>query len=149
MHDYLPDRILPKETHLDHVKVLNAALTDYKRQWEKQGLYGRRLLEFNHEQYAPICKKYKIPEETCSPSELMRAVERKDMNVVYRKRCCPINKFYSMIITDTPGFISAPNKSIRKPVAKPHEQRPAKQSTIRKTLLEKTLSQRLLEETRR
>jgi hypothetical protein len=128
MHDYLPDRIIPNATHLDHVKILNAALTDYKRQWEKQGLYGRRLLEFNHEQYAPICRKYKIPEETCSPSELMRAVERRDMNVVYRKRCCPINKFYSMIITDTPGFISAPDKSIRKPVVKSQEQRPAEKS---------------------
>jgi hypothetical protein len=42
----------------------------------------------------------------------MSAVERKDMNVVvYRKRCCPINKFYSMIIRDTAGYISAPNWS--------------------------------------
>ena len=50
------------------------------------------------------------------------------MNVVYRKRCCPINKFYSMIITDTPGFISVPDKSIRKPLVKSHEQRPSEKS---------------------
>jgi hypothetical protein len=77
---------------------------------------------------APICRKYYIPEETCSPKELMGALERRDMNVVYRKRCCPINKFYSMIITDTPGFISAPDKSIRKPHSKSYEQRPTEKS---------------------
>jgi hypothetical protein len=85
-------------------------------------------LEFNHEQYATICRKYHIPAETCSPKELMGALERRDKNVVYRKRCCPINKFYSMIIADTPGYISAPEKPIRKPIAKSSEYQPTEKS---------------------
>jgi hypothetical protein len=87
MHDYLPDRVIPPATHLDHVKVLNAAITDYKRQWSKLELYGKGLLDYKHDQYALICRKYNIPVETCSLKELMGAVERKDMNVVYRIQC--------------------------------------------------------------
>jgi hypothetical protein len=41
----------------------------------------------------------------------MCAVERKDMDVVYRKRCCQLNKFYSMLIKDNPGYIPTPNWS--------------------------------------
>jgi hypothetical protein len=132
MHDYLPDRKIPPATHLDHVKVLNAAITDYKRQWSNLGLYGKGLLDYKHDQYALICRKYNIPAETCSPKELMDAVERKDMNVVYRKRCIPINKFCSMIIKGTPGYISAPDRSPERDSGPPS--RAKEKKAIRKPL---------------
>ncbi len=54
MHEYLPDRKISPATHPHHVKALNAALTEYKRQRDKLGLYGKGLLELKHEKYALI-----------------------------------------------------------------------------------------------
>ncbi len=102
MHEYLPDRDIPKATHLDHLKVLSSALTDFKRQWTALNLWGEGAVSYKHERYALICQKYHIPPEVCCPKELMRSVERKEMNTLYRKRCCQLNKFYSMLLKDTP-----------------------------------------------
>ena len=108
-HDYLPDRDIPKSVHLDHIKIISAAITDYKRQRTALNLWGESAVAFKHERYAQMCIKYHIPLEVCTPKELMRSVEQKEMNTLYRKRCCQINKFYSMLLKDTPGYIPAPD----------------------------------------
>jgi hypothetical protein len=80
-----------------------------------------------------ICQKYHIPAETYSPKELMRSVERRDMNVLYRKSCCQLNKFYSMLIKDTPGYIPAPDYNDRGPqLSRAKEPKPASSGSIRK-----------------
>jgi hypothetical protein len=108
-HDYLPDRDIPKSVHLDHIKIISSAITDFKRQRTALNLWGESAVAFKHERYSQICQKYHIPAEVCSPKELMRSVERKEMNTLYRKRCCQLNKFYSMLLKDTPGYIPAPD----------------------------------------
>ena len=109
MHEYLPDRDIPKSVHLDHIKILSAAITDYKRQRTTLNLWGESAVAFKHERYAQMGVKYHIPAEVCTPKELMRSVEQREMNTLYRKRCCQINKFYSMLLKDTPGYIPAPD----------------------------------------
>jgi hypothetical protein len=108
-HDYLPDRDIPKPVHLDHIKIISSAITDFKRQRTALNLWGESAVAYKHERYFQICQKYHIPAEVCTPKELMRSVERKEMNVLYRKRCCQLNKFYSMLLKDTPGYIPAPD----------------------------------------
>jgi hypothetical protein len=108
-YDYLPDRALPKEVHLDHIKTISSAITDYKRQRTALNLWGESAVAYKHERYAQMCIKYHIPAEICTPKELMRSVEQREMNTLYRKRCCQINKFYSMLLKDTPGYIPAPD----------------------------------------
>jgi hypothetical protein len=108
-YEYLPDRALPKEVHLDHIKIISSAITDFKRQRTALNLWGEGAVAFKHERYFQICQKYHIPSEVCTPKELMRSVEQKEMNILYRKRCCQLNKFYSMLLQDTPGYIPAPN----------------------------------------
>jgi hypothetical protein len=102
-HEYLPDRDIASSVHLDHLKVLSSALTDFKRQRTALNLWGESAISYKHKRYSVICQKYRIPAEICTPKELMRSVERKDMNILYRKRCCQLNKFYSMLLKDTPG----------------------------------------------
>ena len=109
MHEYLPDRDIPKSVHLDHIKILSAAITDYKRQRTTLNLWGESAVAFKHERYAQMGVKYHIPAEVCTPKELMRSVEQREMNTLYRKRCCQINKYYSMLLKDTPGYIPAPD----------------------------------------
>jgi hypothetical protein len=115
MHEYLPDRDIAKSVHLDHLKVLSSALTDFKKQRTALNLWGESAVAYKHERYALICQKYHILAEVCSPKELMRSVERKEMNTLYRKRCCQLNKFYSMLLKDTPGYIPAPDYKERRP----------------------------------
>jgi hypothetical protein len=52
MHEYLPDRDIPKATHLDHLKVLSSALTDFKRQRTALNLWGESAVAYKHERYA-------------------------------------------------------------------------------------------------
>ncbi len=108
-HDYLPDRDIPKPVHLDHIKIISSVITDFKRQRTALNLWGESAVAYKHEKYSQICQKYHIPSEVCTPKELMRSVERKEMNVLYRRRCCQFNKFYSMLLKDTPGYIPAPD----------------------------------------
>jgi hypothetical protein len=124
-HDYLPDRDIPKPVHLDHIKIISSAITDFKRQRTALNLWGESAVAFKHERYAQICQKYHIPSEVCTPKELMRSVERKEMNVLYRKRCCQLNKFYSMILKDTPGYIPAPDYKEKRSQSRKTEPKPA------------------------
>jgi hypothetical protein len=124
MHEYLPDRDIAKSVHLDHLKVLSSALTDFKKQRTALNLWGESAVAYKHERYALICQKYHIPAEVCSPKELMRSVERKEMNILYRKRCCQLNKFYSMLLKDTPGYIPAPDYKGRGPKSRATEPKP-------------------------
>jgi hypothetical protein len=123
MHEYLPDRDIAKSVHLDHLKVLSSALTDFKKQRTALNLWGESAVAYKHERYGFICQKYHIPAEVCSPKELMRSVEQKDMKVLYRKRCCQLNKFYSMLFKDTPGYIPAPDYKERGPQSRAAERK--------------------------
>jgi hypothetical protein len=123
-HEYLPDRDIASSVHLDHLKVLSSALTDFKRQRTALNLWGEGAVAYKHERYSVICQKYRIPAEGCTPKELMRSVERKDMNILYRKRCCQLNKFYSMLLKDTPGYIPAPDYKERGPQSRATETKP-------------------------
>ena len=49
-------------------------------------------------------KSYHVPEESCSPYELMSKVD-KDRDILYKFRCTPLNEFYSMLMEDTPGYV--------------------------------------------
>jgi hypothetical protein len=131
-HEYLPDQEIASSVHLDHLKVLSSALSDFKRQRTALNLWGEDAISYRHERYSVICQKYRISAETCSPKELMRSVERRDMNVLYRKRCCQLNKFYSMLIKDTPGYIPAPDYKDRGPQSRATEPKPAPSGNIRR-----------------
>jgi hypothetical protein len=123
-HEYLPDRDIASSVHLDHLKVLSSALTDFKRQQTALNLWEEGAVSYKHERYSVICQKYRIPSEVCIPKELMRSVERKDMNMLYQKRCCQLNKFYSMLLKDTPGYIPAPDYKERGPQSRATEPKP-------------------------
>jgi hypothetical protein len=123
-HEYLPDRNIASSVHLDHLKVFSSALTDFKRQRTALNLWGESAVAYKHERYSVVCQKYRIPAEICTPKELMRSVERKDMNILYRKRCCQLNKFYSMLLKDTPGYIPAPDYKERGPQSRATEPKP-------------------------
>jgi hypothetical protein len=132
MHEYLPDRDIAKSVHLDHLKVLSSALTDFKKQRTALNLWGESAVAYKHERYGLTCQKYHIPAEFCSPKELMRSVERKEMNILYRKRCCQLNKFYSMLLKDTPGYIPAPDYKERGPKSRATESKLKPVPPIRK-----------------
>ena len=67
-------------------------------------LSHRAKLFFRHPRYAMMYKSYHVPEESCSPYELMSKVD-KDRSVLYKFRCTPLNEFYSMLMEDTPGYV--------------------------------------------
>jgi hypothetical protein len=46
MHEYLPDRDIPKSVHLDHLKVLSSALTDFKKQRTALNLWGESAVAY-------------------------------------------------------------------------------------------------------
>ncbi len=76
MHEYLPDRDIAKSVHLDHLKVLSSALTDFKKQRTALNLWGESAVAYKHERYGLICQKYHTPAEVCSPKELLKAIRR-------------------------------------------------------------------------
>jgi hypothetical protein len=102
--DYKPDMCLPRETHLKHAKILMAALSNFKYERVRNGLTYKAVLFYKHDRYSDLYKSYHVPEETCSPYELMSKVDQ-DRGILYRLRCAPLNAFYSMLMEDTPGYI--------------------------------------------
>ncbi len=47
--------------------------------------------------------RYFIPKNTCSPKDFAKNIG--DGDFLYQKRCVPINRYYSMLIRDTPGYV--------------------------------------------
>ncbi len=94
MHDYIPDRMWDKSVHLDRVKILQAALSNFKGERETgkaMKLHGRALAEYPHGRYESLQKQYKIPQEVCPPKELMGNLTQNE-DILYRFRCCPVNR---------------------------------------------------------
>jgi hypothetical protein len=109
MHDYIPDRLWEKNVHLDRVKILQAALSHFKGEREKgdaKAFHGRSLAEYPHGRYESLQKQHYIPQEVCSPKELMGRLSQDD-NLLYRFRCCPVSRYYSMLLEDTPGYVDS------------------------------------------
>ncbi len=102
MHDYIPDRAWAEHVHLDKVKVLKAALSNFKRSVAEQHLHGRDVLNYRHDKYEYMRQHYHVPENTCTPKELYAKMA--DGNQLNLHRCVPLSRFYSMLIEDTPGF---------------------------------------------
>ena len=101
---YRPDKTLPRETHEVHARILMSALSDFKSERVKNQLSHRAKLFYKHPRYSTMYKSYYVPEESCSPYELMSKVEM-DRDILYRFRCAPLNEFYSMLMEDTPGYV--------------------------------------------
>jgi hypothetical protein len=111
MHDYIPDRAWAEHVHLDKVKVLQAALSNFKRSVAEQQLHGRDVLNFRHDKYEYMRQQYNVPENTCTPKELYSKMS--DGSQLYLHRCVPLSRFYSMLIEDTPGYVPNPVEPIR------------------------------------
>jgi hypothetical protein len=108
MHDYIPDRMWDNNVHLDRVKILQAALSSFKKERESGNamkLHGRTLAEYPHGRYESLQKQYRIPQEVCPPKELMGNLTQNE-DILYRFRCCPVNRYYSMLLEDTPGYVA-------------------------------------------
>jgi hypothetical protein len=102
--EYKPDRRLPSETHLKHIKILMAALSNFRHERIRNDLKPRAKLFYTHDQYSFMYMSYHVPADTCSPYELMSKVD-KDRDILYRLRCVPLSEFYSMLMEDTPGYV--------------------------------------------
>jgi hypothetical protein len=103
LHDYVPDRHWDLEVHLDKVKFLQAALSNFKRDPDARQLSGRGLVEWAHSRYESLQHNYHIPRNTCSPRDFAKNIE--DGKFSYQKRCVPVHRYYSMLIRDTPGYV--------------------------------------------
>jgi hypothetical protein len=69
-----------------------------------------QAFRFKHESYDMLGTRYGILKETCSPKELLDGA-MSDTNILGRKRCSPLNQYYSMIMIDTLGYVPAPDWS--------------------------------------
>jgi hypothetical protein len=78
---YRPDKALPRQTHEAHAKILMSALSNFKNERIKCQLSRRAKLFFKHPQYSMMYKSYHVPEESCSPYELMSKVD-KDRDII-------------------------------------------------------------------
>ncbi len=56
--EYRPDRLLPQETHEAHVKILMAALSDFKNERVRNQLKPRAKLFFKHDRYSMLFFKH-------------------------------------------------------------------------------------------
>ena len=101
---YKPDKLLARQTHEAHVKILMSALTSFKRERQQGQFTHKAKLFFKHEGYSMMYKSYNVPANSCTPYELMSKVD-KDRSILLRLRCAPLNDFYSMLMEDTPGYI--------------------------------------------
>ena len=72
---YRPDKVLPKETREAHVKILMAALSNFKKERVNCSLTKKAAIFFKHPRYSTLYKSYDVPEMTCTPYELMSKVD--------------------------------------------------------------------------
>jgi hypothetical protein len=87
LHDYIPDRNWDMEVHLDKVKILQAALTNFKRDPDSRQMSGRALVEWAHGRYESLQRDYHIPKGTCSIRDFAKNIA--DGDFLYEKRCVP------------------------------------------------------------
>jgi hypothetical protein len=113
LHDYVPDRHWDIEVHLDKVKILQAALTNFKRDPDSRQMSGRALVEWAHVRYESLQRDYHIPKGTCSTRDFAKNIA--DGDFLYEKRCVPINQYYGMLLRDTPGFVPEAPRRTRSP----------------------------------
>ncbi len=62
-HDYMPDRAYTKEVHGKHLRILQAAIRDFKLQRHNLSLKGKSLLEFKHPRYSHLQQQHSIPQK--------------------------------------------------------------------------------------
>jgi hypothetical protein len=101
------------EVHLDKVKILQAALSNFKRNPDARQLSGRALVEWAHVRYESLQRDYHIPRGTCSTRDFAKNIA--DGDFLYEKRCVPINQYYGMLLRDTPGFVPEAPRRTRSP----------------------------------
>ncbi len=89
--------------HLTKIRVLQAALSNIKRDKIASQLRGKALVEFRHDDYRHLRKSYGIPEDTCTPKQLYERMH--DGSQLELKRCVSVSRYYSMLMEDTPGFV--------------------------------------------
>jgi hypothetical protein len=120
MHDYIPDRAWVEHVHLEKVKVLQAALSHFKRSVAEQHLHGRDVLNYRHDKYEYMRQQYHVPENTCTPKELYAKMA--DGNQLYLHRCVSLSRFYSTLMEDIPGYVPSACEPVRPTTAvKPRE----------------------------
>jgi hypothetical protein len=57
----MPDRDYADDVHAKHIKVLQAAITNFKVERQNQTLKGEALLEYEHAKYSHLQQQYHIP----------------------------------------------------------------------------------------
>ncbi len=92
-----------REVHGKHLRILQAAIKDYKVENRSQRLDGKALLEFGHPRYSHLQQQYGIPQRLRTGKELTD-YSKKDPSVLRQYRCLPINRYYSMLLENTPGY---------------------------------------------
>jgi hypothetical protein len=102
-HDYMPDRDYSAEVHGKHLRILQAAIRDFKLEKKNLSLKGKSLLEFRHARYSHLQQQYNIPQKLRTGKELMD-YSKKDPSVLRQYRCLPITRYYSMLLENTPGY---------------------------------------------
>jgi hypothetical protein len=104
VHDYMQDRDYPMDAHSKHLRILQAAIKEFKVEKRNQRLGGKALLEFEHSNYSYLQQKYGIPQKVRTGKELMDK-SKKDPIVLRQYRCLPISRYYySMLLENTPGY---------------------------------------------
>jgi hypothetical protein len=66
-------------------------------------LSGKTLLEYAHEKYEYLQRKYYIPQKI-RPGKHLMDFAKKDPKVLRQYRCLPISRYYSMLLENTPGY---------------------------------------------
>jgi hypothetical protein len=99
----MPDRDYSDEVHGKHLRILQAAIRDFKLQRHNLSLKGMSLMEFKHLRYSHLQQEYSIPQKLRTGKELMD-YSKKDPSVLRQYRCLPINRYYSMLLENAPGY---------------------------------------------
>ncbi len=118
-----PRHRLGQESAFVQSQILQATLSNFKGEREKKGMQGRALVEFPHARYESLqTQYYYISKEVCSSKERMSKLSQDD-SISIRSRYCPISRYYSMLVEDTPGYIRSevnPKSFEHKPNGKFH-----------------------------
>ena len=100
--DYVPHQQRAHKAHIEKIKVLRGAMTDFLASIPLDNPAG--ALTFSHGKFGPIQREYHIPLFYCEPERFFREVA-KESNILYNKRVCSVWDFYDYLSRDTPGYV--------------------------------------------
>jgi hypothetical protein len=100
--DYVPHQHRSHKAHIEKIKVLRGAMTDYLASIPVGN--PSEALTFTHGRFGPIQRDNHIPLFYCEPEKFFKDVAR-ESNILYNKRVCSLWDFYDYLSRDTPGYV--------------------------------------------